>query len=86
MCTVGVQWLGWLQVGGATGLIGDPSGRSTERNLMMDATLATNVAGIKRSLACLVDFSCPVTGAHMVNNADFYADMSAIEFIRDIGR
>src|SRR5690348_17826727 len=55
-------------VGGATGMIGDPSGKSAERNLLDDATLATNLAGIRAQLSRLLDFSDSPTGAVMTNN------------------
>ncbi len=73
-------------VGGATGMIGDPSGRSDERNLLDDATLATNLAGIRSQLARLLDFDDPKTGAVMTNNADWTRGVSFLEFLRDIGR
>jgi tyrosyl-tRNA synthetase len=73
-------------VGGATGMVGDPSGRSDERNLLDDATLATNLAGIRAQLARLLDFDDPVNGAVMVNNADWTRGVSFLEFLRDIGK
>ena len=72
-------------VGGATGMVGDPSGRSEERNLLDDATVATNVAGIRAQLALLLDLDDPVVGAVIVNNADWTRNVSAIEFLRTIG-
>jgi tyrosyl-tRNA synthetase len=73
-------------VGGATGMIGDPSGRSDERNLLDDQTLATNLAGIRAQLSRLLDFDDPVTGAVMTNNADWTHGVGYLEFLRDIGR
>src|SRR5450432_608883 len=73
-------------VGGATGMIGDPSGRSDERNLLDDATLATNLAGIRSQLARLLDFDDPKAGAVMTNNADWTRGVSFLEFLRDIGK
>jgi tyrosyl-tRNA synthetase len=73
-------------VGGATGMIGDPSGKSTERNLLDDATLATNVAGIRAQLSRLLDFDDPKTGAVMTNNADWTRGVGYLEFLRDIGK
>ncbi len=73
-------------VGGATGMIGDPSGRSAERNLLDDATLATNVAGIRAQLSRLLDFDDPKTGAVMTNNADWTRGIGYLEFLRDIGK
>jgi tyrosyl-tRNA synthetase len=73
-------------VGGATGMIGDPSGKSDERNLLDDATLATNVAGIRADLARLLDFDDARTGALMLNNADWTRGVSYLEFLRDVGK
>jgi tyrosyl-tRNA synthetase len=73
-------------VGGATGMIGDPSGKSDERNLLDDATLATNLAGIRAQLARLLDFEDPTTGAAMTNNADWTRGIGYLEFLRDIGK
>ncbi|MFI3265655.1 MAG: tyrosine--tRNA ligase [Rikenellaceae bacterium] len=74
-------------VGGATGMIGDPSGKSLERNLLDEATLAKNQAGIKAQLAHLIDFnSDAANAAELVNNYDWMKSMSFLEFIRDIGK
>lgn len=73
-------------VGGATGMVGDPSGKSTERNLLDDATLAANLAGIRAQLERLLDFSDPETGAIVVNNYDWTKGISYLEFLRDIGK
>jgi tyrosyl-tRNA synthetase len=73
-------------VGGATGMVGDPSGKSGERNLLDDATLATNVAGIRAELSRLLDFEDPATGAVMTNNADWTRGVTYLEFLRDIGK
>lgn len=73
-------------VGGATGMIGDPSGKSTERNLLDDATLAANVAGIHAQLSRLLDFDDPRTGAQMTNNADWTRGLGFLEFLRDVGK
>ena len=75
-----------IVVGGATGMIGDPSGKSDERNLLDEATLATNVAGIRAQLARLLDFDDPATGALMTNNADWTRGVGFLEFLRDIGK
>ncbi|HTR50254.1 MAG TPA: tyrosine--tRNA ligase [Kofleriaceae bacterium] len=69
-------------VGGATGMIGDPSGQSAERNLLDDATLAANVAGIRAQLAHLLDMD----GVVLVNNADWTRGIGYLEFLRDIGK
>jgi tyrosyl-tRNA synthetase len=73
-------------VGGATGMIGDPSGKNAERNLLDDDTLAVNVAGIRTQLAQLLDFNDPATGAVMTNNADWTRGVTYLEFLRDIGK
>ncbi len=73
-------------VGGATGMIGDPSGKSDERNLLDDATLAKNLAGIRGQLEKLMDFDDPKTGAAMTNNADWTRGVSYLEFLRDQGK
>lgn len=73
-------------VGGATGMVGDPSGKSDERNLLDDATLATNLAGIRAQLSRLLDFDSADTGAVMTNNADWTRPISFLEFLRDYGK
>nr|HEX4317164.1 tyrosine--tRNA ligase [Kofleriaceae bacterium] len=73
-------------VGGATGMIGDPSGKSAERNLLDDDTLAANLAGIRTQLSRLLDFDDARTGAVMTNNADWTRGISYLEFLRDIGK
>ncbi|WP_299676755.1 tyrosine--tRNA ligase [uncultured Tenacibaculum sp.] len=74
-------------VGGATGMIGDPSGKSDERNLLNEETLAKNVAGIKATLARFLDFNSEKENAPvLVNNYDWMKDFSFIEFARDVGK
>jgi len=74
-------------VGGATGMVGDPSGKSAERNLLDEATLNKNVAGVKAQLARFLDFdSAADNAAILVNNYDWMKKMSIIEFVRDIGK
>ena len=76
-----------IVVGGATGMIGDPTGKSDERNLLDDATLAANVAGIRGQLARLLDFDASKpTGALITNNADWTRGVGYLEFLRDIGK
>ena len=75
-----------IVVGGATGMVGDPSGKSDERNLLDDATIATNVAGIRDQLARLLDFDDPRIGAVMTNNADWTRGVTFLEFLRDTGK
>jgi tyrosyl-tRNA synthetase len=73
-------------VGGSTGMIGDPAGKSAERNLMDDDTLAFNLAGIRAQLARLFDVDDPKTGAIMTNNADWTRGVGFLEFLRDYGK
>ena len=73
-------------VGGATGMIGDPSGKSAERNLMDADTLAVNLAGIRSQLSRLVDFDDAKTGAIMTNNADWTRGVGLLDFLRDYGK
>ncbi|WKK66010.1 tyrosine--tRNA ligase [Lutimonas zeaxanthinifaciens] len=74
-------------VGGATGMIGDPSGKSNERNLLDEATLAKNIKGVKATLERFIDFSGNVeNAARMVNNYDWMKELSFLEFARDIGK
>jgi len=75
-----------IVVGGATGMIGDPSGKSEERNLLDEPTLARNVAGIHDQLARLLDFDDARTGAVMTNNYDWTRGVSYLTFLRDIGK
>ncbi len=72
-------------VGGATGMIGDPSGKSAERNLLDEDTLAHNVTAIRAQLSKLLSFDGP-TGAIVVNNADWFAGVGFLEFLRDAGK
>ncbi|MEY3493095.1 MAG: tyrosyl-tRNA synthetase [Actinomycetota bacterium] len=71
--------------GGATGMVGDPGGRSEERNLLDRDTLAHNVACVKKQLERILDFDGP-HAARMVDNADWTAPMSALDFLRDVGK
>ncbi len=74
-------------VGGATGMVGDPSGKSEERNLLNEETLAKNVAGVKAQLARFLNFdSTTENAAQLVNNYDWMKEISLIEFVRDIGK
>mgnify|MGYP005847452223 FL=1 len=74
-------------VGGATGMIGDPSGKSSERNLLDEATLNHNVEGIKKVLSRFLDFDAKdVNAPILVNNYDWMKDFSFIDFARDIGK
>ena len=74
-------------VGGATGMIGDPSGKSEERNLLDEASLRRNQEAIKKQLSHFLDFRSDKTNkALMVNNYDWMKDYSFLQFIRDIGK
>jgi tyrosyl-tRNA synthetase len=72
--------------GGATGSIGDPSGKSAERNLLTRDQIAANVESIKPQLARLLDFTAAENPARLVDNASWFAPMSFIEFLRDVGK
>lgn len=73
-------------VGGATGMVGDPSGKSEERNLLNKEVLDHNVACVQKQLEKFLDFSDTANGAVMVNNYDWFSNMSFLEFIRDVGK
>lgn len=74
-------------IGGATGMIGDPSGKSEERNLLNEETLAKNVAGIKAQLEKYIDFNPTLpNAAELVNNYDWFKTISFIDFLRDTGK
>jgi tyrosyl-tRNA synthetase len=74
-------------VGGATGMIGDPSFKSEERNLLSEETLAHNLAGIKKQLSKFLDFNSTAPNkAELVNNYDWFKDFSFLHFIRDVGK
>ena len=74
-------------IGGATGMIGDPAGKSSERNLLDENTLRKNQEGIKKQLSKFIDFkSSSPNSAELVNNYDWMKKISFLEFIRDIGK
>lgn len=73
-------------VGGATGMVGDPSGKSDERNLQTPEMVEHNLAGMKRQLAKFLKFEDEGNGAVMVNNADWFKNMNFLDFIRDVGK
>lgn len=93
---VGVMMLKHLQmsghkpialVGGATGMIGDPSGKSAERNLLGEEELRKNEAGLKKQLAKFLDFESNIPNkAMLVNNYDWMKEFSFLDFIRDVGK
>ena len=72
-------------VGGATGMIGDPSGRSTERNFLSVEQLARNLEGIKENLSRFLDFDSKTNPAILVNNYDWYKDYAILPFLREVG-
>jgi tyrosyl-tRNA synthetase len=72
-------------VGGATGMVGDPSGKSAERNLLSEEILQHNVACVRKQLESFLDFS-GASGAELVNNYDWFKDFKLLDFIRDIGK
>jgi len=73
-------------VGGATGMVGDPSGKSDERNLQTSEMIEHNLKGMKKQLAKFLKFEEGGNGAVMVNNADWFKDMNLFTFIRDVGK
>jgi tyrosyl-tRNA synthetase len=72
--------------GGATGMVGDPSGKSSERNLLTREALEHNAACIKRQLARILDFECPTNPARLVDNATWTAQVGYLDFLRDVGK
>jgi tyrosyl-tRNA synthetase len=73
-------------VGGATGMIGDPSGKAAERNLLTKEQVAQNSDGIRRVLEKFLDFNHPTAPAKLVSNLDWFGSITAIDFLRDIGK
>lgn len=73
-------------IGGATGMVGDPSGKSDERNLLDEKTLNHNLACQKKQLEKFLDFNCGGNSAVIVNNYDWFKGMAFLDFIRDIGK
>jgi tyrosyl-tRNA synthetase len=74
-------------VGGATGMVGDPSGKSQERHFLSEEVLHKNLEGIKKQLRKFLDFdSKSLTTAEMVNNYDWFREMGFLQFIRDVGK
>ena len=87
--------LGWLQrlghrpialAGGGTGLIGDPSGKSKERNLITLETVRHNVEGVRKQLAHFLDFDCGENSALLLNNYDWLSKMTFLEVLHDVGK
>src|SRR4028118_2170613 len=74
-------------VGGATGMVGDPSGKSEERNLLSEDVLRQNVAGVKKQLEQFLDFdTAKPNAAQLANNYDWFKNFSFLDFIRDVGK
>lgn len=73
-------------VGGATGMVGDPSGKSQERNLLSEDVLQHNLKGVKNQLERFLDFESGDNKAEIVNNYDWFKGMGFLEFIRDVGK
>ena len=73
-------------IGGATGMVGDPSGKSAERNLLDEDTLNKNIAGFKKQLEKFLNFNTGETGAVLLNNYDWMKGYSFLNFIRDVGK
>lgn len=73
-------------VGGATGMVGDPSGKSAERNLLSEEVLNHNVKCLEQQLKKFLDFNCGANSAEMVNNYDWFKNFTFLDFIRDVGK
>ena len=73
-------------VGGATGMVGDPSGKSQERNLLSEDLLNHNLKGIQTQLERFLDFNCGANSAEIVNNYDWFKSFTFLDFIRDVGK
>src|ERR1700704_3151784 len=73
-------------VGGATGMIGDPSGKSAERNLLTHEQLQANIAGVLPQMRQFLDFDAPKNAAILVNNFDWIGPFSYLSFLRDVGK
>jgi tyrosyl-tRNA synthetase len=73
-------------IGGATGMVGDPSGKSAERNLLDEETLRHNQACQQKQIEKFLDFNCGDNSAEMVNNYDWFRSFGFLEFIRDVGK
>lgn len=91
---VAMMGLAWFQrfghtpvaiVGGATGMIGDPAGKSTARQLLDEKSIENNLIGIKKNLETILDFQHPTAKPIILNNFDWYKNYSFIQFLRDIG-
>lgn len=92
---VALMGLAWFQrfghtpiaiIGGATGMIGDPSGKSAERSLLAEEVIAHNLEGIRKNLSALLDFSNQTATPLILNNLDWFKDFSFVNFLRDVGK
>lgn len=92
---VGIVVLAWFQrfghtpvaiLGGATGMIGDPSGKSSERQLLDEATIEVNLKGIRKNLEAILDFDHATAKPILLNNFDWFKKFSLIDFLRDVGK
>lgn len=75
-----------IVLGGATGMIGDPSGKSKERNLLDEVTIAKNIERIRENFKHILDFEHPVAKPVFLNNAEWFKEFSFINFLRDVGK
>ena len=73
-------------VGGATGMVGDPSGKNKERNLLDEKTLNHNLNSVQKQLEQFLDFDCGANSAEVVNNYDWFKEFNFLDFIRDVGK
>ncbi len=73
-------------VGGATGMIGDPSGKSAERDFLSEETLRANQEGVRKQLEKFLDFDCGENSAELVNNYDWFREFSFLDFLREAGK
>ncbi|MDP1880700.1 MAG: tyrosine--tRNA ligase [Parachlamydiaceae bacterium] len=91
---VPIMGLAWFQkfghtpvaiIGGATGMIGDPSGKAAQRQLLDETTIKINLEGIRKNLEVILDFNHPTSKAIILNNYEWYKDFSYVHFLRDVG-
>lgn len=92
---VALMGLAWFQklghipvalIGGATGMVGDPSGKSVERPLLDEPTIQANIQGIKKNLEKFLDFNHPTAKPVIFNNSDWFKNFTFIDFLRDVGK
>jgi len=89
MCLARLQRFGHTPIaiiGGGTGMIGDPSGKTVERQLLTHEKIQENLLGIKNQLASFLDFEAKDNPAQIVNNADWLLPVQLLEFLRDVGK